>query len=125
MPSNPFPHRFIIMLSMPRLYRLALITLIGLFAAASQAETNTGETSTEKQQLRSLLQELEKSAKQRQLHGTQVDELSRRLECHWRLIRAYEICGQLHENSPSEHLECSANAKQNAARCLNEDKKKK
>ncbi len=75
--------------------------------------------------LRSVIQQLEQTAQQRKQQSTRIDELSQRLECNWTLIRAYEICGQLHQNDPDGHLQCSAHAKQNAARCLGNKEEEK
>lgn len=105
---------------MPHMSLKSLTVMIALFClltTASQAETAPSEES-DKQKLRSLLQKLDQTGKQRQEHHSQVEALSQQLECNWALIRAYETCGQLHEKNPEEHLKCSGNAKQNAARCL-------
>jgi hypothetical protein len=103
---------------MPQTYTTLIIILFYLLSAASQAAPGNTQQEPEQQQLQSILQELEQASKQRQQHNTRVDKLSRQLECNWTLIRAYEVCGQLHKNDPKEHLKCSTTAKQNAARCL-------
>jgi len=107
------------------IFAILLLAFFLLLPPISQAETDTDGESNKKQQLRSLLQKLDQSAQQRQQQDTQVDELSRRLECNWTLIRAYEICGQLHQNDPDGHLQCSAHAKQNSVRCLEDKTAKK
>ncbi len=109
-----------IMRHMSQFISTPLLVLFCLLTTNSDAETaNTGQAK-DQQQLQSVLKELDQAAKQRQQQNTQVDELSHRLECNWTLIQAYKVCGELHKNDPAGHLQCSAKAKQNAARCLRE-----
>jgi uncharacterized coiled-coil DUF342 family protein len=99
---------------LPAPYISLLLIVFYLLPTPGLAEQNDDH----KQQLQSILQELNQASKQRQQHNAQVKKLTRRLECNWTLIRAYEVCGQLHKNAPEKHLKCSATAKQNAAQCL-------
>jgi len=110
---------------MPQTYSVILITLLCFSTTPGQAETNITGGESDRQQLRSMLQELDQAAKQRQQQNRQLEVLSQRLECNWALIRAWETCGQLHERGPGEHLQCSMLAKQNAERCLEEAGEKK
>ena len=81
-------------------------------------EPDINDLKAQQRQLQSLLDEIEQSAQQREQHSQQLKRLKHQLECNWALIRAYEICGKLHENDPEGHLNCSSIAKRNAARCL-------
>jgi hypothetical protein len=101
-----------------------LLVLFCLFTSSSQAAATNAEPAKDQQQLQSVLKKLDQATKQRQQQQTRVEELSRRLECNWTLIRAYKVCGELHGDDPAGHLQCSEKAKQNAARCLEEVEKK-
>lgn len=107
-----------------KLYASFILLLASLCAIniCWAAETDINDLKAQQQQLQSLLNEIEQSAQQREQHSQQLKRLKHQLECNWTLIRAYEICGQLHENNPEEHLNCSSIAKRNAARCLNTDR---
>ena len=105
---------------LPAPYTILLLALVCL-----SVNIGPSEAGDDKQQLQSVLQQLDQASKQRQRHNKQVEELTRQLECNWTQIRAYEICGQLHKADRDEHMKCSAIAKQNAARCLQNDGKKK
>lgn len=96
----------------------SLLVLSCLLTTISQAAAPSAEQADDQQQLQSVLKKLDQAAKQRQQQQTQVEEMSRRLECNWTLIRAYKVCGKLHKGDPAGHLQCSTNAKQNAVRCL-------
>ena len=109
---------------MPQTYSTILITLLYFSTTPGQAETDITGRKNDQQQLQSIQQELDQTTKQRQQQNRQLEALSRRLECNWTLIRAYEACAQLHENDPDGHLKCSTTAKQNAARCLGGDGEK-
>jgi len=99
-------------------YLPLLVTFLCLSVTPSQAETGIAERKSDQQQLQLILQELEQATQQRQQQDSQLEALSHQLECNWTLIRAYEICGQLHENDPGGHLKCSETAKKNVTRCL-------
>jgi putative salt-induced outer membrane protein YdiY len=101
------------------MFKIVFSRLLVLFCLSTNlclAETNT--TKNDQQQLQSVLKKLDKATQQRQRQNTRVDELAQKLECNWTLIRAYEVCGQLHKDDPEGHLQCSTKAKQNAAQCL-------
>lgn len=108
------------MLHITSTYLVILLTLSCLLASVSLADSDTTGEKPSPEQLESIMQELEQSTRQREQQNMRVEELSRRLECNWTLIRAYETCGKLHKNNPDEHLKCSTIAKQNAERCLRE-----
>lgn len=101
----------------------SFLVLFYLLTSLGQAEPATPKQATEQQRLQSVLEKLDQATQQRQQKKTQVDKLSHQLECNWTLIRAYEVCAKLHKNDPAGHLQCSAKAKQNAARCQESDKK--
>ncbi len=103
---------------MSQTYSVILIAFLCFSATLSQAETDITGGKSDQQQLRSILQKLDQATQQRQQQDKQLEALSRQLECNWALIRAYETCGQLHGNDPDGHLKCSATAKQNVARCV-------
>jgi len=60
-----------------------IIAALFLLTATTQAETPPPEEN-DKQQLRSLLQKLDQTAKQRQEHSSKVEALSQQLECNLR-----------------------------------------
>jgi len=106
----------------PQTYSAALLVLFCFSTMPSQADTTDITEKKSEQQLQSILQELDNTAKQRQQQNIRLETLSRQLECNWALLRAYEACGQLQENTSNERMSCSATAKQNAARCLGTNK---
>lgn len=97
---------------------ILLLTALSAINNCWAAEPGINDLKAQQQQLQSLLNEIEQAGQQREQHKQQLKRLKHQLECNWTLIRAYEICGQLHENDPDEHLNCSSIAKRNAARCL-------
>ena len=110
---------------MPQIYSAILAILLFFSVLPSQAETDiTEKKSDQRQQLQSILRELDQATKQRQQQNVRLETLSRQLECNWTLIRAYETCGQLHGNNPDKHLKCSTEAKQNATQCLENNEEK-
>jgi hypothetical protein len=109
-----------------KLYASLILLLASLSAINNSWAEEAGiiDLKAQQRQLQLLLNEIEQSAQQREQHSQQLKRLKHQLECNWTLIRAYEICGQLHENDPEGHLNCSSTAKRNAARCLKPDQEK-
>lgn len=102
-------------------YHAKFIKFIILLLAVNTslaAELDIDSLKMQQKQLQSLLNDVEKASQQRTQHNRQIKRLKHQLECNWTLIRSYETCGQLYENNPKEHLNCSSTAKRTAATCL-------
>lgn len=108
-------------------YRTLIIHFIICFLSVSSslaAESNIDSLKTQQKQLQSILNDIEKTSQERTQHSQQIKRLKHQLECNWSLIRSYEICGQNHENSPADHLDCLSTAKRAATTCLSSDPQK-
>ncbi len=70
------------------------------------------------QTLRQLLDEIDRHERQNDQQRAALKKLEQQLACNWTLIRSYETCDRLYQETPQNHLTCVHKAKANAARCL-------
>jgi lipid A disaccharide synthetase len=96
----------------------SLLALILLFTAATAVANELGELKQQQQRLQQLLDEINQSEQQRQRQKDAMARLQKQLECNWSLIQAYESCEQNHQDDPQQLLQCTQEAKAQAAKCL-------